>query len=62
MTFREDDSRIPRGEGAENFSTLRHFALNLIKQHAPKLSVRKKRIRAGYSDPFREQLLATAVI
>ena len=60
--FREDDSRIRRGDGAENFSTLRHFALNLLKQHAPKLSVRKKRIRAGYSDRFREQLLASAVI
>ena len=62
MTFGEDDSRIRRGDGAENFSTLRHFALNLLKQHAPKLSVRKKRIRAGFSDLFREQLLARAVI
>ena len=48
--------------GAENFSTLRHFALNLRKQHAPKLSDRKKRIRAGFSDAFREQLLASTVI
>ena len=45
--FREDDSRIRRWDGAENFSTLRHFALNLLKQHAPKLSVRKKQIRGG---------------
>ena len=60
--FREDDSRIRRGDGAENFSTLRHFALNLLKQHGPKLSVRKKQIRAGFSDPFREQLLASVVI
>ena len=59
MTFREDDSRIRRGYGAENFSTLRHFALNLVKRHAPKLSVRKKRISAGFSDLFREELLAT---
>ena len=35
MTFREDDSRIRRGHGAENFSTLRHFAFNLVKRHAP---------------------------
>ena len=48
--------------GAENFSTLRHFALNVRKQHAPKLSDRKKRIRAGFSDAFREQLLASTVI
>jgi len=62
MTFREDDSRIRRGDGAENFSTLRHFALNLLKRYAPKLSVRKKRIRAGFSDSFREQLLAGTTI
>ena len=62
MTFREDDSRICRRHGAENFSTLRRFALNLVKRHAPKLSVRKKRIRAGFRDDFREQLLACAVI
>ena len=62
MTFREDDSQIRRGHGAENFSTLRHFALNLIKRHAPKLSVRKKRTRAGFSDLFREELLASAQI
>ena len=48
--------------GAANFSTLRHRALNLRKQHAPKLSDRKKRIRAGFSDAFREQLLASTVI
>ena len=46
--FREDASRIRRGHGAENFSTLRHFALNLVKRHAPKRSVRKDRIG---SDP-----------
>ena len=62
MTFREDDSRIRRGYGAENFSTLRHFALNLVKRHAPKLSVRKKRISAGFSDLFREELPATTGI
>lgn len=62
VTFRADDSRIQRDYGAENFSTLRHFALNLLKQHAPKLSVRKKRIRAGFSDTFREQVLASAAI
>ena len=62
MTFRDDDRQIRRGDGAENFSTRRHFTLNLLKQPAPKLRLRKKRIRAGYSDPYREQRLASAVI
>ena len=42
--------------------TFRHFALTLGKRHAPKLSVRKKRIRAGFSDLFREELLASTGI
>jgi predicted transposase YbfD/YdcC len=31
MTFREDDHRVRRGDGVENFWTLRHFALILFK-------------------------------
>ncbi len=60
--FREDDSRISCGHGAENSSTLHHFALNLVKRHAPKLSVRKNRIGSGCRDDFRQQPLAGAEI
>ncbi len=62
MPFRKDESRIRRGHGAEKFSTLRHFALNLVKRHAPKLGARKKRIRAGCSNIVREELLTSTVI
>lgn len=60
VTFREDESRIRRGHGAENFSTLRQFALGLLNREPSKLSIRKKRIRAGFSDDFRKQILDAA--
>lgn len=60
VTFREDESRIRRGHGAENFAVLRHLALNLLKREPTNISMRKKRIRAGYSDAFREQIILAA--
>lgn len=62
VTFGEDNSRIRRGHGAHNFSTLRQMALSVLKRESTKISIRKKRIRAGFNDLFREQVLASARI
>jgi predicted transposase YbfD/YdcC len=62
VTFGEDDSRIRRGHGAHNFSTLRQMALSVLKREPTHISIRKKCIRAGYNDRFREQVLASAHI
>ena len=62
VTFREDESRIRRGHGAENFSTLRQVAINLLKRESSNISMRKKRIRAGFNDTFREQVIKAAAI
>lgn len=32
MIFREDESRVREGHGAENLNVLRHLALNLVKK------------------------------
>lgn len=50
MTFREDESRIRKDHGPENFATLRRAALGLIKQDKSKGSVKKKRKRAGWNN------------
>jgi len=50
MTFREDESRIRRDHGPENFATLRRAALGLIKQDKSKGSVKKKRKRATWNN------------
>jgi predicted transposase YbfD/YdcC len=50
MTFREDESRICKDHGPENFATLRRAALGRIKQDKSKGSVKKKRKRAAWNN------------
>ena len=57
VTFREDESRIRRGNGAHNIGVIRHVAMNLLKREKTKISYRKKRIRAALSDAFRDKML-----
>ena len=57
VTFREDDSRIRRGNGAHNIGVIRHVAMNLLKREKTKISYRKKRIRRALNDDFRDKLL-----
>lgn len=57
VTFDEDRARMRIGDSAENFAILRHIALNLIKQHPAKLSVKRKRFKAALDDRFLFELL-----
>jgi len=58
VTFRKDDSRIRRGNGAENFVVLRHIALNLLKREtSAKLSLRARRNQAAWDDDYRLKVL-----
>ena len=58
MTFREDESRIQKDYGAENFSWLRRLAISLIKNNETrKGSIRNKRLRAGYDFDFLLEIL-----
>jgi len=53
ITFREDDSRVRKGNGPENFAVLRHIALNLLRQETSrKLSIRAKRKLAGWDNDY----------
>jgi predicted transposase YbfD/YdcC len=53
IAFREDDSRIRKGNGAQNFAVLRHIALNLLKQEeTAKCGTRAKRLRAGWDEDY----------
>jgi predicted transposase YbfD/YdcC len=54
MTFREDESRIRKGNAPENFAVLRHIALNLIKKETSlnKKSIKSKRLRAGWDNDY----------
>ena len=57
VTFREDESRIRRGNAPHNIGVIRHMAMNLLKREKTKISYRRKRIRAALNDTFRHNLL-----
>lgn len=58
VTFREDDSRLRKGYGAENFATLRHLALNVLKHDTTtKTGMQNKRLKAGWDTRYLETLL-----
>lgn len=59
MAFREDECRIRKDHGAENFAVLRHIAFNLLKQDTrTRLGVHGKRLKAAWSTQYLERLLA----
>ena len=61
VTFHEDKSRVRRDHGAKNLVVLRHIAANLLRQETTtKLSIRAKRLRAGWDDTYRATLLLPA--
>ncbi len=58
VSFREDESRIRRGHGAEVMSTLRRLTLNLLKKNTTsKASLILKRIIAAMIDKFLTELI-----
>ncbi len=62
MVFNEDQSRIRRGDGGENFARLRRMALNKLRAyHDPsgkKTSLRMKRKKCGWSFDYFLKVLA----
>ena len=58
MVFREDESRMRKGNSPENFAILRRIALNLVKWDASsKYSLKARRKAAGWNDSYLEKLL-----
>jgi predicted transposase YbfD/YdcC len=57
--FREDDSRVRKGQAATNLATLRRLALSLVKRETTqKVGVQTKRQMAGWDNDYLEKLLA----
>lgn len=53
VAFHEDQCRIREGYAAENMATLRHIAVNLLKQeHSLKVGVHNKRLNAGWDNDY----------
>jgi predicted transposase YbfD/YdcC len=58
VSFREDERRIRKGHGAENYSRLCRLALNLLKRDRTiKIGVHGKRLKAGWDEHYLLRLL-----
>jgi predicted transposase YbfD/YdcC len=59
IAFREDESRVRKNNGAQNLATLRHIALNLLKQETTaRIGIKNKRLKAGWSEEYLLRVLA----
>lgn len=60
VSFREDDSRIRRENGAENMATARHITLNMLRQEKTcKKGIKAKRFKAALDSDYAEKVLTT---
>lgn len=57
VTYKEDDCRIRKDDGAENVGVIRRFCLNMARLHPKKASMRGKLKMAGWGDEFRTELI-----
>jgi predicted transposase YbfD/YdcC len=58
VAFREDESRLRKGNGQENMAALRRWSLNLIRQEkSVKGSIKTKRLKAGWDNSYLEKVL-----
>lgn len=59
VAFHEDQSRVRVGHGQENLASIRHLALNLIRQErSAKGSIATKRFRAALDSSYLRSILA----
>jgi predicted transposase YbfD/YdcC len=59
IAFREDECRLRKGNGAQNFAVLRHIALNLLRQESTcKRGIKTKRLKAGWNLDYLSKVLA----
>ena len=59
IAFREDECRVRKGYGAQNLATLRHIAVNLLKQEkTAKIGTKSKRLRAGWDERYLLKILS----
>jgi predicted transposase YbfD/YdcC len=58
VVFNEDRGRARKDNGPENLAVLRRFAVNIIRAHPARISMRQKVKRAGWDDAFLLDLLS----
>ena len=58
VQFREDESRVRKDNAPANLATIRHIALNLLKQEKTvKIGIANKRLKAGWDENYMLKVL-----
>jgi len=58
IAFREDESRIRKGSGPENFAVIRHIALNLLKENTSfRGRIKSKRLNAAMDEKYLKNVI-----
>jgi predicted transposase YbfD/YdcC len=53
VAFKEDDSRVRKGNGAQNLAVLRRIALNLLRRETTsKIGIKARRLKAGWDEDY----------
>ncbi|MDE5644718.1 MAG: ISAs1 family transposase [Muribaculaceae bacterium] len=60
VTFLEDACRARKGNAALNLSTIRKLAMQIIKEHVDKSSLKKRRFKASLSNDYLTDMLLKA--
>jgi predicted transposase YbfD/YdcC len=58
VVFDEDDCRTRKGNAPENLAILRRLAVNIVRSHPAKISMRQKLKTAAWNDSFLLELLS----
>jgi predicted transposase YbfD/YdcC len=60
IAFREDDSRVRKGHGAENLAILRRLALNLLRHETTATcGIKNKRLKAAWDQDYLLKVLSS---
>jgi predicted transposase YbfD/YdcC len=59
VVFRDDQSRLRKGHGAQNMAVVRHFAFNLLRSANDKKSLKLRRKIAGWDTNYLASLLSS---
>ena len=57
VVFQDDLARLRTGHGPENMATVRHMAMNLVRQAQPTTSLKNRRKKAAWSTDYLDTLL-----
>lgn len=57
VVFKDDQSRLRKGHGAQNMAIVRHFAINLVRATKDKRSIKLRRKRAGWNKGYLSEIL-----